>query len=823
VLPTDQRQQDILIEEEIKRSYLDYAMSVIIGRALPEVRDGLKPVHRRILFAMRELRNDFNKPYKKSARVVGDVIGKYHPHGDQAVYDALVRLAQLFAMRYPLVDGQGNFGSVDGDAPAAMRYTEVRMSKLAHEFLEDIDKETVEFVENYDGSLTEPSLLPSKVPSLLINGSSGIAVGMATNIPPHNLGEICRAVVALIDNPKITIDELMQYVPGPDFPTGAFIFGRQGIRDAYRTGKGTLHLRARASIEVAARGKKTSIIISEIPYQVNKARMLERIADLVKEKKIDGITDIRDESDRDGLRVVLELRRDVQPQIILNQLFKFTQMQMSFGINLLAIVNNRPEVLTLKQVLGHFIDHRRVIILKRTAFDLKKAEARAHILEGLKIALDHLDRVIELIRAAKNPAAAREQLMSELSLSEIQASAILDMKLQRLTGLEREKILQEYKDIIKEIARLREILGSEAKVLAIIRQETEALTDQYGDVRRTEIVAASNDIELEDMIAEEEMVVTISHAGYIKRSPISLYRSQRRGGKGVKGMTPKDEDFVESLFIASTHSYMLVFTAKGRLYWIKVHELPQGGRATRGKAIVNLLNIEPGDHVATVLAVREFSEGREVVMATQNGIIKKTDLMAFSRPRAGGIIAININPEDHLVAARLTDGEMEIFLATQGGQAIRFRETDVRSMGRTAAGVKGIDLADGDQVVAMEAVAGAPSLLTVTENGFGKRTQIDEYPLQHRGGKGVITIKTTERNGSVVGALLVGDDDDVMLITDQGKIIRTNIADLRIIGRNTQGVKLIGMDQDERLVGVASLAESDNGLDDEEEAEDGEV
>ncbi len=823
MLPTDQRQQDILIEEEIKRSYLDYAMSVIIGRALPEVRDGLKPVHRRILFAMRELRNDFNKPYKKSARVVGDVIGKYHPHGDQAVYDALVRLAQLFAMRYPLVDGQGNFGSVDGDAPAAMRYTEVRMSKLAHEFLEDIDKETVEFVENYDGSLTEPSLLPSKVPSLLINGSSGIAVGMATNIPPHNLGEICRAVVALIDNPKITIDELMQYVPGPDFPTGAFIFGRQGIRDAYRTGKGTLHLRARASIEVAARGKKTSIIISEIPYQVNKARMLERIADLVKEKKIDGITDIRDESDRDGLRVVLELRRDVQPQIILNQLFKFTQMQMSFGINLLAIVNNRPEVLTLKQVLGHFIDHRRVIILKRTAFDLKKAEARAHILEGLKIALDHLDRVIELIRAAKNPAAAREQLMSELSLSEIQASAILDMKLQRLTGLEREKILQEYKDIIKEIARLREILGSEAKVLAIIRQETEALTDQYGDVRRTEIVAASNDIELEDMIAEEEMVVTISHAGYIKRSPISLYRSQRRGGKGVKGMTPKDEDFVESLFIASTHSYMLVFTAKGRLYWIKVHELPQGGRATRGKAIVNLLNIEPGDHVATVLAVREFSEGREVVMATQNGIIKKTDLMAFSRPRAGGIIAININPEDHLVAARLTDGEMEIFLATQGGQAIRFRETDVRSMGRTAAGVKGIDLADGDQVVAMEAVAGAPSLLTVTENGFGKRTQIDEYPLQHRGGKGVITIKTTERNGSVVGALLVGDDDDVMLITDQGKIIRTNIADLRIIGRNTQGVKLIGMDQDERLVGVASLAESDNGLDDEEEAEDGEV
>jgi DNA gyrase subunit A len=812
LLPTDQRQQDILIEEEIKRSFLDYAMSVIISRALPEVRDGLKPVHRRILFAMRELRNDFNKPYKKSARVVGDVIGKYHPHGDSAVYDALVRLAQDFAMRYPLVDGQGNFGSVDGDSPAAMRYTEVRMAKLAQEFLEDIDKETVEFVENYDGSLEEPAILPAKVPSLLINGSSGIAVGMATNIPPHNLGEICRAVVALIDEPDITIPQLMKHVPGPDFPTRGFIFGRQGIKDAYTTGKGTLHLRARASIEVAARGKKTSIVVSELPYQVNKARMLERIAGLVKDKKIDGITDIRDESDRDGLRVVLELRRDVQPQVILNQLFKYTQMQVSFGINLLAIVNARPEVLNLKQVLGHFIDHRRVVVLKRTAFDLKKAEARAHILEGLKIALDHLDRVIKMIRAAKNPAEARGKLMSELSLTEIQSNAILDMKLQRLTGLERDKILQEYKDIIKEIARLRGILGSEEKVLAIIREETQGIADSYGDERRTEIVAATTDIELEDMIAEEEMVVTISHAGYIKRSPISLYRSQRRGGKGVKGMTPKDEDFVESLFVASTHSYMMVFTTKGRLYWIKVHELPQGGRATRGKAIVNLLNIDSDDHVATVLAVREFSEGRQVVMATQKGIVKKTDLMAFSRPRAGGIIAININDEDRLVAVRLTDGEMEVFLATQKGQAIRFREDDVRSMGRTAAGVKGIDLAGDDKVVAMEAVAGAPALLTVTENGFGKRTQIDEYPLQRRGGKGVITIKTTERNGPVVGALLVAEDDEVMLISDQGKIIRMKIEDIRVIGRNTQGVTLIGLDDGERLVGVAKLAESNNGI-----------
>jgi DNA gyrase subunit A len=812
LLPTDQRQQDILIEEEIKRSYLDYAMSVIIGRALPDVRDGLKPVHRRILFAMRELRNDFNKPYKKSARVVGDVIGKYHPHGDSAVYDALVRLAQDFAMRYPLVDGQGNFGSIDGDAPAAMRYTEVRMAKLAHEFLADIEKETVELVENYDGSLEEPALLPAKVPSLLINGSSGIAVGMATNIPPHNLGEICRAVVALIDDSGISISELMKLVPGPDFPTRGFIFGRQGIKDAYTTGKGTLHLRARASIEVAARGKKTSIVISELPYQVNKARLLERIAGLVKDKKIDGITDIRDESDRDGLRAVLELRRDVQPQIILNQLFKFTQMQVSFGVNLLAIVNNRPEVLTLKQVLNHFIDHRRVVVLKRTAFDLRKAEARAHILEGLKIALDHLDRVIKLIRAAKNPAIAREKLMSELSLTEVQANAILDMKLQRLTGLERDKILKEYKDIIKEISRLRGILGSEEKVLAIIREETQAIADNYGDERRTEIVAATTDIELEDMIAEEEMVVTISHAGYIKRSPISLYRSQRRGGKGIKGMTPKDEDFVEALFVASTHSYMLVFTTKGRLYWIKVHELPQGGRATRGKAIVNLLNIPADDHVATVLAVREFSEGRQIVMATQKGTVKKTDLMAFSRPRAGGIIAININDEDRLVAVRLTDGDMEVFLATQEGQAIRFKEDGVRSMGRTAAGVKGIDLSKRDKVVAMEAVAGAPSLLTVTENGFGKRTQIDEYPLQRRGGKGVITIKTTERNGPVVGALLVTEDDEVMLISDQGKIIRMKIDDIRVIGRNTQGVTLIGLDDSERLVGVAKLAESDNGI-----------
>ena len=795
-------------------------MSVIIGRALPEVRDGLKPVHRRILFAMRELKNDFNKPYKKSARVVGDVIGKYHPHGDAAVYDALARMAQDFSMRYPLVDGQGNFGSVDGDPPAAMRYTEVRMDRLAHAFLEDIEKETVEFADNYDGSLQEPNILPTKVPNLLVNGSSGIAVGMATNIPPHNLGEIAQAVVALLDNPDISLEDLMKLVPGPDFPTHGFIFGRQGIREAYETGRGILHIRARANIEVQARGKKQSIVVSELPYMVNKAKMLERIADLVKDKKIDGITDIRDESDRDGMRVVLDLRRDVQAQVVLNQLFKFTQMQTTFGINMLAIVNNRPELLSLRQALLYFIDHRREVVLKRTAFDLKKAEARAHILEGLKIALDHLDRVIAMIRGSANPAEARALLMSDLGLSQAQASAILEMRLQRLTGLEREKILEEYRQVIKEIARLRKILESEALVRDIIRQETLELAQTYPDPRRTEIVAATTDIDLEDMIAEEEMVVTLSHTGYIKRSPISLYRAQKRGGKGKKGMVPKDEDFVEALFVASTHSYLLVFTMKGRLHWLKVHELPQGGRATRGKAVVNLVNLEPGDQVATVLAVREFTQGRQVVMATQRGIVKKTDIMSFSRPRTGGIIAINVGDDDRLVSARLSDGAMEIFLATKNGQAIRFHEEKVRSMGRTAAGVKGIDLTDDDLVVAMEVVAGTPSLLTITENGFGKRTQIDEYPLQNRGGKGVITIKTTERNGAVVGALVVDDTDEVMLISGQGHLIRTQVDALRIIGRNTQGVKLLDMSSGEKMVAVARLAETDTEENGDEEDDD---
>ncbi|MDR1397775.1 MAG: DNA gyrase subunit A [Desulfarculales bacterium] len=807
MLPLDQRKENILIEDEIKRSYLDYAMSVIIGRALPEVRDGLKPVHRRILFAMHELKNDYNKAYKKSARLVGDVIGKYHPHGDTAVYDAIVRMAQDFAMRYVLVDGQGNFGSVDGDAPAAMRYTEVRMSKLAHAFLDDLEKETVEFVDNYDGSLQEPMVLPTKVPNLLVNGSSGIAVGMATNIPPHNLREVAQALVAVIDNPDIEISELIRILPGPDFPTRGFIYGQRGIAEAYASGRGSLQIRARANIEIHPRTKKTAVIVTELPYQVNKARLLERVAELVKEKKIDGITEIRDESDRDGMRVVMEIRRDAQPQIVLNQLFKFTQMQTSFGINMLAIVNNRPEQLPLKQILILFIEHRREIILKRTIFDLRKAESRAHVLEGLKIALDNLDRTIALIRAAANPGEARSSLTGELNLTEIQANAILEMRLQRLTGLEQNKIIEEYHQVLSEIANLRSIIGSEEKVRDIIRSETLDLAQSWPDGRRTEIIQDSEEIDIEDIIAEEEMAVTLTHSGYIKRAPISLYRAQRRGGKGKIGMTTKDEDFVSNLFIASTHSYLLIFTNRGRMYWLKVHELPQAGRATKGKAIVNLINMQPDEEVASILPVREFSEGRYVVLATRRGIIKKMDLMSLSRPRTGGIIAAGIADDDQLVAVRLTDGGMDIFLATACGKAIRFNEEQVRPMGRTAAGVRGIEVSSEDQVVSMEAVAGSPTLLTVVENGYGKRTALSEYPLHNRGGKGVITMKTSERNGLVVAALVVDDQDELMLITNFGKIVRTRVDGISVLGRNTQGVKLIDVTNEETLVAVDRMAE----------------
>jgi len=807
MLPAEQCIKNIFIEDEIKRSYLDYAMSVIIGRALPDVRDGLKPVHRRILFAMHNLKNNFNKPYKKSARVVGDVIGKYHPHGENAVYDALVRMAQNFSLRYILINGQGNFGSIDGDAPAAMRYTEIRMTKLAHEFLEDIDKETVPFTNNYDGSLQEPIVMPTKIPNLLINGSSGIAVGMATNIPPHNLSEVTKAIIALIDDPTINISTLMKYIPGPDFPTRGFINGTNGIKSAYTTGHGIIHMRARTNIENYSHSKKKIIIINELPYQVNKAKLIEHIANLVKNKKIEGITDIRDESDRNGLRIVLEIKREARQQIILNQLFKLTQMQSTFSVNLLAIVNNRPELLNLKQILALFINHRRTIILKRTIFNLNKTKTQAHILNGFRIALEHLDQVIQTIRTAKNPLKAKTALITQFKLNDTQSEAILNTRLQRLTNLEREKILQEHKDINKEIIKLQTIINSKQLVYNIIRKEVLKSSEIFADKRRTEIISQPKEVKLENIIIEEDMIVTLSHAGYIKRTPINLYRSQRRGGKGQKDMITKKEDFVESLLIASTHNYLLVFTNLGRLHWLKVYELPQAGRTSKGKNIINLLNLLPGEKIATVLAIRNFSEGNKIVMATEQGIIKKTNLMNFSRPRIKGIIAINVNKNNRLISACLTNGNMEIFLVTRQGQAIRFKEKQVRSMGRTATGVRGITLSKNDKVVSMEVLTGAPFILTVTANGYGKCTSLYEYPLQNRRGKGVITIKTTNRNGPVIGAMMVKNTDEVMLSSDKGNVIRLKIKDISNIGRNTQGVKLKNLNTGEHLVSAERLVE----------------
>jgi DNA gyrase subunit A len=800
---------EVNIENEMKKSYLDYAMSVIIGRALPDVRDGLKPVHRRILFAMHELKNDWNKPYKKSARVVGDVIGKYHPHGDTAVYDTIVRMAQSFSLRYPLVDGQGNFGSVDGDSAAAMRYTEVRLTRLAHEMLEDLDKETVDFTPNYDESVFEPSLLPAKIPNLMINGSSGIAVGMATNIPPHNLTEIVNAVIAFIDNPNISTGELISHVPGPDFPTAAMIYGRRGIDSAYRTGRGIIRLRARVIVEKEERSGRESIIVTEIPYQVNKARLIEKIAELVKDKRVEGIRFVRDESDREGMRIVIGLKRDQLAAVVVNQLYAHTQMESTFGIILLAIVNKQPKLLTLKTLLGHFVDHRKEIITRRTRFELNKAEARAHVLEGLKTALDHIDAVIAVIRSSKAPQDAKERLMADFALSEIQAQAILDMRLQRLTGLERDKIEEEYKETIMAIARYREILSSQRLVLGIIKEELETIRNQYGDARRTEIVADTEELTIEDMIAEEDMVVTISHAGYIKRNPVTLYNSQRRGGKGKTGVGIKDEDFVDRLFVASTHDTFLFFTNVGRVYWRKVHELPLAGRVARGKAIVNLLALAQGEKVATVLPVRSFEPGYTVIMATKRGIVKKTDLLAYSRPRADGIIALNLAPGDELIAARITDGTQNVFLGSRQGKSIRFHESDVRPMGRVSRGVRGMHLADGDHLVGMEVLSNGKTLMTITENGYGKRTSIDEYPVQKRGGKGVITIKTTPRNGMVIALILVTDEDDVMLVSSHGKIIRMPVRDISIIGRNTQGVRLFAMQSGERAASAARLAEKD--------------
>jgi len=803
------QQLAVNIEDEMRKSYMDYAMSVIVGRALPDIRDGLKPVHRRILYAMQDLGNFWNKSYKKSARIVGDVIGKYHPHGDVAVYDSIVRMAQSFSLRYPLIDGQGNFGSQDGDPAAAMRYTEVRMSEIASELLADIDKETIDFVPNYDGTIGEPSILPAKTPNLLINGSSGIAVGMATNIPPHNIKEVIDGTTALIKKPDLSMDELMKIIPGPDFPTAGFIYGREGIREAYRTGRGILQLRARTFIEKKARGEKECIIISEIPYQVNKSRLIERIAELVQEKKIEGISDLRDESDREGVRIVIELKRNEITKVVLNQLYQHTQMQITFGIIMLALVDNLPKILNLKELLNHFIDYRKVIILRRTAYELKKAEHRAHILEGLKIAISNLDKIIALIRSSANPGVAREGLMKKFKLSQIQAQAILDMRLQRLTALERDKIDEEYLEVGKFIKRLKQILDKEALVQEIIIEELTETRKKYGDERKTEITEKEAAINIEDLIIEEDMVVTITHNGYIKRNPISLYRSQRRGGKGVTGITTRQEDFVEDMFVASTHSYILFFTNTGKVFWQKIYEIPQAGRAAMGKAIVNLLHLSSEETIAAILPVREFEEGKYIVMATKKGLIKKTSLMAYSRPRAGGIIALGIDNGDELIAARVTDGNREIFLGSKKGKAIRFKEQAVRPMGRTARGVRSMMVGKDDEIIGMESIGEGESILTITENGFGKRTNTSEYRIQGRGGLGIITIRTTARNGNVIGMKQVTNDDEVMFITNHGKIIRIKISGISVIGRNTQGVKLIGVEKDEKVVGIARLAEKE--------------
>jgi DNA gyrase subunit A len=809
---TPDRRTPINIEDEMRKSYLDYAMSVIIGRALPDVRDGLKPVHRRILYGMYEQGNTAGKAYKKSARIVGDVMGKFHPHGDSAIYDSVVRMAQDFSMRYRLVDGQGNFGSIDGDNAAAMRYTEVRLTRLAEELLrDDIDKETVDWVPNYDGSLVEPSVLPAKYPNLLVNGSSGIAVGMATNIPPHNLAEVIDACLMTIENPNAGVLDLMRVMPGPDFPTAGFIHGLDGIRQAYETGRGIIQLRARVEIEENKRHpERQAIVITEIPYMTNKARLIEKIADLVREKRIEGISDIRDESDREGMRVVVELKRGEVPEVVLNHLYKNTQMQTTFGIIFLAIVDNQPQVLTLPQLLRHFIDHRKEIVIRRTRFDLRKAEERAHILEGLVKALDILDQIISLIRGSANPDDAKTGLIEQFAFSAIQAQAILDMRLQRLTSLERDKITNEYQDVLALIRRLKEILASEALVLEIVGNELREVKEAYGDARRTEIIPEANEITLEDMIAEEDMVITVSRGGYVKRSSLSLYRAQRRGGKGRIGMATKEEDIVEHLFVASTHSYILVFTDKGRMYWLKVHALPEVGPNARGKAFVNLINLVPGESVRALLTTKTFTEARYVVMITRSGRIKKTELSAFTNVRAAGIIAIDINEGDDLHSVRFSDGNSQIFIGTHLGKAIRFPESDVRPMGRTAAGVRGISLREGDFVVELDVLPSEEGeILTITEKGYGKRTAIPTYRLQGRGGSGVINIRTTDKNGPVVGIMHVSGDDEVLVITEQGKLIRCATDAIRETGRAAQGVRVIDIDGEDKVVAAVKIVEKE--------------
>ena len=847
-LLTPEEKIPVTIEDEVRRSYLDYAMSVIIGRALPDVRDGLKPVHRRCLYGMWEQGNLHNKPYRKSARIVGDVLGKYHPHGESAVYDSVVRMAQEFSLRYPLVDGQGNFGSIDGDNAAAMRYTEVRLTRLAGELLgDDIDKETVDWTPNYDGSLVEPMVLPAKFPNLLVNGSTGIAVGMATNIPPHNLGEVVDATIELIKHPDATLGQLMRKLPGPDFPTAGFIHGAQGIKDAYKTGRGTVQVRARAVVEKAARGDKEAIVVTEIPYQVNKAKLIERIAELVNDKKLEGVADLRDESNREGMRIVVELKRGENAQVVLNKLYALTPMQSSFGIIFLAIVENQPRVLPLHDLLRHFIDHRKTVVIRRTQFDLKKAEERAHLLRGLALALANLDLVIKIIRSSKDPQEAKRRLMAEVSmtraalekfigselsddggkgkpsqvlkLDDVQAQAILDMRLHRLTGLEREKIVAEFKEVLALIAKLREILGSEKLVLEIIVDELQQIKKQYGDERRTEIVAEASEIDIEDLIVEEDMVITVSRGGYIKRSPLSLYRAQRRGGKGRIGATTKEEDLVEHLFVASTHAYILAFTSRGRMYWIKVYDLPQLGPATRGKAIVNLLSLGPNERMVAMAATKDFPEDRYLIFATKNGLVKKTPLSAYSNVRTGGIIAINLEEGDSLLSVRITGGEDQIFIGTRQGMGIRFSEKDVRAMGRDTTGVIGVSLKKGyDEVVEMDVVDEHAHLLSVTENGYGKRSEVAEYRFQGRGGSGVINVKVTDKNGPVAGIKSVVDADQLLLITQRGQLIRIKVKDIRETGRAAQGVRVIQLEEGDRVVGVAKLAEPDENEEEETQA-----
>ena len=815
--PEQEQHLSIAIEKELQLSYLDYAMSVIIGRALPDVRDGLKPVHRRTLFAMRELGNTYNRPYIKSARIVGDVIGKFHPHGDIAAYDTLVRMAQDFSMRYPLVDGQGNFGSMDGDSAAAMRYTEARMTKLVQELVSDLDKETVDFTPNYDNSLQEPAVLPSRVPNILINGSEGIAVGMATKIPPHNLTEVINGLIALVDNPDITVHELMGHITGPDFPTAGFICGRAGIREAYETGRGVVVIRSRTHVEQRA-NQGESIVITEIPYQQNKAALVEKIAQLIKDKRINSIAEIRDESDRHGVRVVLDLKRDEMAEVVINQLYKMTPLQKSFGIILLCIVNNKPETLNLKEVLQYFLTHRRTVVYRRTVYELRKAEERAHILEGLKIAISNLDAVVALIRASANPEEAKQGLISRFELSEIQAQTILDMRLQRLTGLEREKIVRDYEEILEKIKWYREVLADDSLLVQIVREEFEKIRDEYGDERRTEIIDEPDEILPEDLIAPEEMVVTVSHGGYIKRNPLSLYRAQRRGGKGVMGMVTLEDDFVSSVYTASALDTFLFFTNFGRVFWRKVYELPLASRTARGKAIVNLLELGEDEKVAAILPVSDLAnmdDSLTVLTVTKKGQIKKTTVAEYKRPLRKGKLGLTIREDDEILTAAITSGSNDILLVTKKGLSIRFNETDVRTMGRLATGVKGINLADDDEVVGAAVISSDDSVLTVTENGYGKRTAVEEYRVQTRGGKGVLAIKTSERNGNVVGVLTVHDDDQVMLIANSGKIIRMPMDTLRLIGRNTQGVRLINLEEHELVAGLSMLAREEEMDEDE--------